>query len=351
LAGLPAKATPALNSAERAGVARGIDMLLAKKLAGAGSRGRQAITIEWDNVTQLTAFRYGLATATGTDIPASLLKTAAPHVQSWRALSPMLDTRSRIAPAEYAAARGVLSNVALVDLYSALDSEEDQSTAEVGVARDLRTAYNGATRAERMTALRGLWDEPKTADGRFARLVLTARAAARLPIDTVDADVDRLVASMLTAGLDSFAQRWRGRADKGGDAWAMLVLAEGDSRSDYSYGDISGYSGKNDGEGLKRRMFFAGMAGLGKISSGEVEKGARSLDLAIDADNSWTRAMDGAVRHNQPGLVLLLAGIGMQTSDWRGVPPEILYRTVRALHAVGLTGEARMIAAEAIARL
>jgi hypothetical protein len=40
----------------------------------------------------------------------------------------------------------------------------------------------------------------------------------------------------------------------------------------------------------------------------------------------------------------------MQTSAWSGVPPESLYRIVSALRAVGLTGEARMIAAEAIAR-
>ncbi|WP_235364722.1 hypothetical protein [Sphingomonas sp. ERG5] len=351
LAGLPAKATPALNAAEKAGVARGIDMLLAKKVAGSGSRGRQAITIEWDSVSQLTAFRYGLATATGTVIPDSLLKTAAPHVQSWRALSPMLDTRSRIAPAEYAAARGVLSNAALVDLYGALDGGDDQSIAEIAVARDLRTAYNGATRAERMTALRSLWDEPKTADGRFARLILTARAVARLPLDTVDADVDRVVASMLTAGLDSFAQRWRSRAEKGSDAWAMLVLAEPDAPRAYSYGDVSAYSGKNDGSGLKRRMFFAGMAGLGKIPTGDIEGGARSLEVSIGTENSWTRAIDRAARQNQPGLVLLLAAIGMQTSDWHGVPPEVLFRTVSALRAVGLDGEARMIAAEAIARL
>ena len=351
LAGLPAKATPALNAAERAGVARGIDMLLAKKVAGTGSRGRQAVTIEWDSVTQLTAFRYGMATATGTEIPDNLLKTVAPRVQSWRAQSPFLDTRSRIAPAEYAAARGVLSNAALVDLYSALDAEDDQSLAEVGVARDLRTAYAGATRAERMTALRGLWDEPKTADGRFARLILTARAVARLPIDTVDADIDRCVASMLTAGLDSFAQRWSSRAAKGSDAWAMLALSDADSRGQYSLGDVRGYSGKGDSSDLKQRMFFAGMAGLGRISAGDIESGASSLDVPIGVQNGWTRAIDRAARQNQPGLVLLLAAIGMQTSDWHGVPPEVLYRTVASLRAVGLTGEARMIAAEAIARL
>ena len=32
---------------------------------GTGAQGHQAVTIEWDGVNQLTAWRYGLATAGG----------------------------------------------------------------------------------------------------------------------------------------------------------------------------------------------------------------------------------------------------------------------------------------------
>ena len=41
----------------------------------------------------------------------------------------------------------------------------------------------------------------------------------------------------------------------------------------------------------------------------------------------------------------------MQTATWRGVPPPYLFRIVRDLRAVGMDYEARMIAAEAVARL
>jgi hypothetical protein len=41
----------------------------------------------------------------------------------------------------------------------------------------------------------------------------------------------------------------------------------------------------------------------------------------------------------------------MQSADWSGVPPEHLYRIMRALRQVGLEFEARMIAAEALTRL
>ena len=47
----------------------------------------------------------------------------------------------------------------------------------------------------------------------------------------------------------------------------------------------------------------------------------------------------------------LLAGVGLQSAGWQGVPPDYLFRIVRALRTVGMDFEARMIAAEAVARL
>ena len=60
--------------------------------------------------------------------------------------------------------------------------------------------------------------------------------------------------------------------------------------------------------------------------------------------------IDRAVAARQPGTVVLLSAVAMQTPGWDGVPPAALYRIVAALNAVGLNGEARMIAAEAVAR-
>ena len=77
----------------------------------------------------------------------------------------------------------------------------------------------------------------------------------------------------------------------------------------------------------------------------------RSRAFASAATIAWTAAIDQAARERAPGTVALLAGVGMQTGDWRGVPPHYLFRIVRALRAVGLDYEARMIAAEALARL
>lgn len=350
LSGMPARAQPLLAQARKTGLAGGVDLLLAQKVAGTGARGRQAVTIEWDDVSYLTAWRYGLATATGVEIPDTLLAAAAPAVQGWRALSPALTPPLRAGVAELAAARGILSSAALVDLYGAIDAGDDQSSAEAGVARDLRAAYDAPDMPARAEALRRLWDEPKTGEGRYARLVLTAGAAARIAPTLAKPDVDRLVAAMLSAGLDLHARRWRDAAARGSDAWAMLALVD-PGAAPMTAGDVDGYAGANDRDGLKRRMFLAGLAGLGRLSTDDAESAARALKVRIGHEDSWTRAIARAARDREPGTVVLLAAIGMQTRLWRGVAPETLYHIVAALRAVGMAGEARMVAVEAISRL
>ena len=350
LSGMGARAQPMIAAARRSGLAGGIDLLLAQKVAGTGQGGRQAVTIEWDSVTQLTAWRYGLATATGVEIPETLLANTSPAVQGWRALSPALEPHLRAAVAELAAARGILSGAALVDLYSAIEREDDQSLAEVGIARDVRAAYEAPDVAARAEALKRLWDEPKGYEARYARLVLTAGAAARIPTTLKEAEVDRLVASMLSVGFDPRALRWRAVAPRGSNAWAMLTLVDPAAPA-LSAGDIGAFSGANDPEGLKQRMFFAGAAGTGRMRASDIESAAQSLGVRVGREDSWTRAIKQAALDQQPGTVALLAAIGMQTRLWHGVAPETVYHICSALRAVGMPGEARMVAVEAISRM
>ena len=342
LAGNGRAARAGLAAVRRRRFASDIDLRLTQKVIGAGGQGRQAVTIEWDMVDRLTIWRFGMAAATGAAIPDELIARAGPQVIGWQAQLAMLSPADRLASAESAAARGVFSNVALVDLYGAIAGDDDAPSAASAAAEDLRTAYIDADAAVRLAALRRLWgDEPN-----YARLILTARAAVRQPVRGGVEDVDRIVAAMLAAGLDRTAARWAGVAPAGGDAWAMIALADPDARRRFGAGDVQGYQG---GE-AKRRLFFAGLAGLGRIATADVTPLAQELAVPIGTANSWTRALDRAVADGQPGTVALLAATGMQTAGWRGVPPAALYRIVAALRAVGLEGEARMIAAEAIAR-
>jgi hypothetical protein len=349
LSGNPAQASPLIATAKRRNVASGVDLLLAQKVVGAGAQGRQAVTIEWDGVDRLTAWRFGLAMATGVTVPDELYGTAGPQVKYWQALSPSVALGDRLAPAEAAAGQGVLSSAALVDLYAAAATDDDTQSGATATANGLQTAYADRNPDSRLTALRQLWGGANARPS-YARLVLTARAASRLNPNLAKADADRLVASMLSAGLDRTAARWLGSVPAGSDAWAMIVLSDPDAYRRLSYSDLASYTGGEGDSALKQRMLFAGLAGLGRLNQGDIERAAQSLGVRIGADNAWTRALDRAARDGQAGTVVLLAAVGMQAGSWKDIPPEALYRIVGALRGVGLDGEARMIAAEAIAR-
>jgi hypothetical protein len=349
LAGEPRRAGAAMDAARRARVARGIDLLLAEKVMGAGAQGQRAVTIEWNDVQQLTAWRYGLAVATGVAVPETLLATVRPHVRGWHATSPMVPPHERMRAADLAASWGILSNLALVDLWGQVEESDEAGAGDVGLARDLRAAYTAATPDERMTVLRQLWTGPTGARARFARSILTARAAARIdPSETLAADAPALIASMLTAGLDRPAARWRPYLAEGSDGWAMVALTDPGAPGMVSASAVNRYRAGADPH--KAQLFFAGMAGTGRVAENQIGGLAQGFDVAIGMDDSWVRAIRRAAEAREAATVVLLAAVGMQTSDWRGVSPVALFHITAALTAVVMEGEARMIAAEAIAR-
>ncbi len=344
LGGKGAAAIPLLKTASRR-TGRSIDALLAEKVVGAAAQAR-AVTIEWAGVDRLSAWRLGLSTATGVEMPAELLAQAGPQVALWRATAPMIAPETRVLLADRAAGRGVLSNLALVDLYSVVEASDDSNSAAGATARDLRGAFAEPTAAARVRLMRQLWNEPTGGFARYGRMVLTARAAARVaPSAELVEDAPKLIASMLSSGLDRSAIRWDSTVTAG-DGWAMLALADPRRRVS-TYDQIDGYGGGT----LKGRMLLAGLTGLGRVSVEDAQRLAEPFDVKVGAENDWTRAIAAAARRGDAGTVLVLFAIGMQTSDWRGVPPEVLYHGTAALRAVGMGGEARMIAAEAIARL
>jgi hypothetical protein len=344
LEGDPNKAGPLIDAARRR-MNNSIDLLLAEKVVGMGVAGRRAVTIEWDAVDQLSAWRWGLAVASATEVPAELYGTVGPQVNYWRATAPGLGWRDRIAAAETAAGQGVFSSQALTDLYGEIEEQEDATTTEVAVARDLRTAFTAATPAERVERMRSLWDEPQSADARYGRLILTARAAARLSPDAaLREDADRLIESMLSAGFDRVAMRWRNVAERGSKGWALLQLADPSGRP-VSAGDAGAYQGSG------AALYAAAMAGAGRVSEADGAQLMRSAGVNYEAANAWTRAIGEAAERGEPGTVVLLAAAGMQTRIWGGVSPTALYHITRALNRVGLGNYARMIAVEAVTRL
>ena len=348
LAGKPTEAGQLLRQA-RWGTSQGdIDSLLAEKVLGTGAQGRRAVTIEWAVVPQLTAWRWGLATATRVEVPAWLYRSAGANVRYWQALAPNLDAAQRAPAAELAATAGVFSNAGLVDLYSEIEQGGDAAAEVAGVARNLRVAYTDTSASARVKALRSLWDEAETPRTRYARLILTARAAAWVPADAKLGEADRLVASMLSAGLDSAAMEWRSAVAPGSEGWALLTLADPVGAGAVSSSDVEGFA--KTGSRRKGQMLLAGLAGLGRMNAGEAQGAAAELDVAIGGSNAWTRAIDEAGQRGDSGMVVLLAAVGMQSPNWDWVTPEALFHVVASLRAAGMVNYARMIAVEAVSR-
>jgi hypothetical protein len=153
---------------------------------------------------------------------------------------------------------------------------------------------------------------------------------------------------MMTAGYDRFAARWGPIADgldgdDGDRAWSILAVGAPRPVVDLSAGRVEAFTEAADPH--RGRMLVAALAGLGRIPD------PAAYGVSPAPRSRWANLIAAAARADQPGTVALLAGVGMQTPSWRGVPPEHLFHIVRALRAVGHEYEARMIAAEAMTRL
>jgi hypothetical protein len=97
-------------------------------------------------------------------------------------------------------------------------------------------------------------------------------------------------------------------------------------------------------------MLYASLSALGRLRASDAQDLAQKLDVPMGVRNVWTQAIDQAAARREPATVVLLAAVGMQTSDWSQVQPVFLYHILAALRAVGMEPEARMIAAEALMR-
>jgi len=329
------------------GEAPRIDALLAQRFAGAAGDGRRAVNIEWNNVEELTPWRFALSRALGVELPDGLRDDAGLRYDIGDVLMPAVPLPERVAAADRAAARGILSSAAMVDLYSQLWAEEIAG-AERDRAVTLREAYVAQDPAARLAAMRELWGDG--AD--YGRQVLTAYAAARLPVsEDLMADAPRIIGSMLAAGLDRNALRWGAEVPEGSEAWALLALAQPQRRTQVSPGAVQDFIADDaSADQRKSRFLVAGLAGLGRLDMGSANNLSGQLGVNLNRESAWSQRIDRAAELRNPTLVALLAGLGMQGSGWDKMTARHLFHIVRGLRQVGLEAEARMIAAEAVAR-
>ncbi len=349
LSGEQSRATSLLNQGRRGQWATGVDYLLAEKAIGAGTNGRRAVKIEWEGVNGFNAWRHGLSIATGVKPPERLYNISGRHVRSWLVLAPMISVNDRVLSSYAAAATGTLSNMAMVDLFASADEDEDANAQTKELADFLNRAYT-ADLEGRMAAMNSLWNSRDNELSRYSMRVLTARAAAQLmPSDLASEDVDALVSSMMTAGLDIQAKKWLTVADTGTSAWAQIMVGT-DNNDAITASDIDDFYGQDSSNNaLKTSMLVASAAGLGRLE-GDEQILSEQYSSGLFKETSWSKSINNAVNRNDKGAVILLSAAGLQGDSWSKVPAFHIYNIVKALNAVGLNAEARMIAAEAIDR-
>lgn len=339
-----------LDSLLQAEATADIDILLAQRLSGAAGVGRRAVKLEWAGVDSLSPWRFALANALGEEIPENLLANIAPYYERISATSPMLAVEKRAQGADRAAAEGIMSSQAIIDLYSQIYSHELPNGGPVDTAALLREAYTGQTIETRLSSLQRIWgDDPKT---RYGRYVLTSHASALLsPSPSLLGSADDLLISMLSSGFDNDAESWASIVQPGGKAWALIALSRNDRSVSISQNEISLYLEKDDS--LDRRSsayLLAGLAGLRRISEEDFQKLVLDLNFDLTRESAWSQAISQAAQVSNAALVSLLVGLGMQGDSWAEMTPRHIYFIVRSLADVGLDAEARMIAAEALAR-
>lgn len=350
--GEQSRASALLNDAQRKKIATGIDYLLAEKTVGAGFQGRRAVAIKWDDIEYFNNWRFGLGSATGVEPPDRLYEQAGRHVQGWRARAPMLSRDSRMKAADTAAAIGVLSNTAMVDLYAATYDDPEASDDLKARASTLRQAYTSPTATGRLDAMRTLWTRSDGALTSYSAKILTARAAARIPAsaDLNDSGAD-LIASMLSAGLDRNAAAWSMNLVSGSEAWALLAVGAPDQSVTINNDAIDEFAENDESSGqLRSKFLLASLAGLGRADLSTVENTANDLELDLNGSTKWTIAIRSAAQRGQAGTVAVLTAVGMQGRDWTAMSPLHLFYITRSLKRVGMEAEARMIAAEALTR-
>jgi hypothetical protein len=358
LNGEPESAAAQIDSARRRGSVGGIDLALAQKVVGAASDTGRAVTIEWEPVEALTAWRYGLSTATAMSPPERLIDAGSPQLRAWYARAPLIPFEERLESARIAAGLGVFSSQALIDFYSWIYDSTDPNDLGGTDSWQLRLAFAGRDLETRMAAMRRLWGRSDDRLLQEASRALLGRSAARIrPNPELQEDAPELIASMLAAGLDSEAARWGNAVQQMDDeysdrAWAMLALGAPEGAGvDTGAGRINAFIGRDQSPGRKRSaLLVAGLLGLGKLDAGVASRLNNRYRLHIERASPWTQMIDAAARRRQPGSVLVLAGTGLQAPDFESVPSAHLFHIVMAVRNTGQEFTARMIAAEALAR-
>jgi hypothetical protein len=355
LAGEADTASAQIDDARRRGRIGGIDLALAQKVVGAAGSGRAA-TIDWGSVDSLSAWRFGLASATGAVAPDRLMNSASVQLRAFQAKSPLLTPQQRLSSALVATGLGVFSSQSMTDLYSAIYDSTDTDELSGTDAWQVRLAFVGKDADTRIEAIRKLFAIGKSGLQKEAARALAARASTLVEPDVkLTKDAPELISAMLAGGFDQAAARWIPAVNRMDDedadrCWAMIVLGA-PNVSDIGASRLNSFIKRDKSANrLRSALLVAGLSGLGRISTDTANSLNQRFGLGLGHQSSWTKMIDAAAARGQSGTVLVLTGTGFQTPRFEQLPSSHMYHAVAALRRTGQDFSARMIAAEALSR-
>ncbi len=321
----------------------GFDIGLAERIGSSTGGGRRGANPEWGEIKGLTAWRMGLSTAAGLELPDQLLNSASLKQRGWYVRLAGAPIARRAAFAAEAAATGAISSAEANRIFAAEAATLDRSAAGNSPGGLIRTASAATDLSDRIKALRTLWSRGKPDSvARYGWQVSTALAAARIvPDAALSEDAAAIAASLVSAGITSTGGRWWAALQSANDTdrarfWAVMVATTPAIPVEKGLFD----SWAAEVPQHRANLLAAGLEGLGR--------GRVGPEIA-PLENEWTRAFDTAVASRRTGEALLLAASAMRGS-WAEVPADYLRRIARGLSTLGMTSEAQLIVAEAATR-
>ncbi len=335
------------------------DLLLGERIAGLASGVGRAANIDWSDADRLTPYRFGMAAASGLELPEDLWERAPAPMRGWAFRSGDIPLAMRASAAKSAARAGIVSAAELAALAALQATRVEDGAEPPAYVRNMRTAYAGRTVAERIDAMKEIWTAGAAEGNRMAALIATAPAAARIePSSDIVEDAPALIESMLAAGRFNQALAWwpileRAEERVLAEGWALLALADQGGVVPLSPGLVRNaykFQAEAD-EGLARARIsrlISALAAMGRISGRNWSSLYSDFEVATRED-IHTEALARAAQSGRRGEVAVLSAIGLQ-APWSKVRPEDVSPILSAWSKVGLGAEARMLAVESYMR-
>jgi hypothetical protein len=349
----------ALDLARQGGRFNPFDLQLADRAVTAATGGGGGGLVRWPRNGILTTYRLAVIYGTGQTLPGYAFDRANLTVLSVIARQPMIDGQTRLRAVATASALGVLGPD---DYASALAQRGSLAAGRpLGNSNEglLQRAYTAPRLNDRSQAMRTLWARGGNPLGLLALRQATAGPAAAFPVSAQSAAAaPDLVRAMVMGGRYAQAARWYpalAQASPGQAAriWPLLELTDFANRIPSSPALVEASLKAFDSEGgdmAERRgeLLLAVLQGLGYRSAFEADAPWGMSSSSSPNDSPAMTALRRAAGQRSAGEVVVYAAAVMGR-DINAVAPEDLREVMRAYVAVGLSSDARLIAAEALA--